>query len=285
MTEDEFSFDDFYFTSFKKEKSKRVKNQKIDQEWIETELIKKIQNLSIITEESKNDLVQLVNQRKILNIFGANKTEDDCVTIPAKINTRLEIFSGFLSDDIKLKVFPKNMFSCNVEAFRFLRGFNFKKGRKSRKCSLPNYEKSLNLVEEKLDIFAQGSIRLLKTFPDALTLQEMTLKHPTKVSKIIEELLEICCSKVTVYNFWKCKQDLQENVIYHNNKWIIINTSRYSFHGNEGSLANNLQRLASILESEEKFVKILKKNFSNCDENCTFMKTCTKIFIKDTKND
>lgn len=278
-----YLIDDFTLVSGKKEKSSKRKISEneithhvhIQNDEIKQLTLKKILKLPVPLN-AREILQKLVEDDKILEIFESRKFGDGCLTYPAKINLKHSDFKHILSEDILIKILPNGVYSFNIYEY----SFKSQSDKKSLKfvCKGMQYNTNHQVPKSSMEILRiENCVILFKKFPDGIKLSQLaecTKIHPLKRKKMITELIHMLHEISGDYLFWIATQNLAENIIYRNDKWIIINTCNLSAYNY--MFDRNLKEFAKLIGPD--FIEIFKAKFWNCKDDCLFAKKCRQLF-------
>jgi hypothetical protein len=185
-------------------------------------VLKKIDQLEMLSNSLKSRLNKLVITYKIKSIVKLLKYRNNSVTIHAKIEPQKKI-NGIMknSDDVIIKVSPS--LKVKTPLYAYSRNiYNEKIGEENSNCTW-NVQSNSQFMREKLTIYNDNEIVIMKMLNGCKSIEQMIQLHPNDIFKFYVQVMNLfILFKEMDISFRNDRMCGLKNTVWWNEKWVFI---------------------------------------------------------------
>ncbi|KAG5677151.1 hypothetical protein PVAND_006933 [Polypedilum vanderplanki] len=217
--DDKFFCDDFHLDVRKKEKPKQKQNNAKA-----PNIFEKIKNLPLkptFSINTKQHLQKLVIDKKIKDIGKIIKNNINSIEIEAIANVNVKPFEEFNDEHVKIIIFEKEEnFIGPIHAYSRCTPI----GGDERDEIYEPVVSNMKFDHEWLTLLRLHNIVISKIMKDSKSIEQIIKENPTKIVKIFQEILNLVLDvEVRDHYFWSHNSNGADNILWWNQKWIILN--------------------------------------------------------------
>ncbi|KAG5677150.1 hypothetical protein PVAND_006932 [Polypedilum vanderplanki] len=252
------------FSDFHLNVKKKKMNQFHSDETI-SKILKKVKELPLKPKSCKY-VQKLVSEKKIIDIGELIKADKRSVEFEVTVNVNVEPFEKLKNENAKVIVLDDDY---DID----YRGIVHIYSRISQIGETKNFDicelgTGMNYEHELLTLLKYNNIVIQLMIKDTKSLEQIIAENPSKIVKIFEEVVKFILDiSVNHVMFWEHNSKGAENILWQNQKWIILTGDNKVLNAN---FINNFTKVFDLFFQKGMSMKPMEKEF-------------WKIVQKDTK--